>query len=54
MHRYQFLLTNANTDTLASKISDADADTDTYTLVFTGHSLFGIGTYYMYTHHHSI
>ena len=49
-HRYQFLLTNADTDTLASKISDTDADT----VVFTGHFLFGIGTYYMYTHHHSI
>ena len=56
MHRYQFLLTNADTDTLASKMSDADADTDTDadTLVFTDHFLFGIGTYYMYTHHHSI
>ena len=35
MHRYQFLLTNADTDTLVSKISDTDADTDT--LVFTDH-----------------
>ena len=54
MHQYQFLLTDADTDTLTSKISDTDADTNT--LVFTGHSLFGIGTYYMYTHrnHHSI
>ena len=54
MHQYQFLLTDADTNTLTSKISDTDADTNT--LVFTGHSLFGIGTYYMYTHrnHHSI
>ena len=49
MHRFQFLLTDADTDTLASKISDTDANTNT--LVFTGHFLFGIGTYYMY---HSI
>ena len=29
MHQYQFLLTNADTDTLASKISDINADTNT-------------------------
>ena len=51
MHRYQFLLTDADTDTLASKISNTDAYTDI--LVFTDHFLFGIGTYCMYTHHHS-
>ena len=52
MHRYQFLLTDADTNTLASKISDTDAHTDT--LVFIDDFLFGIGTYCMYTHHHSI
>ena len=35
MHRYQFLLTDVDTDTLASKISDTDNYTDT--LVFTDH-----------------
>ena len=52
MHRYQFLLTDADTDTLASKISDTDANTDT--LVFIDDFLFRIGTYCMYIHHHSI
>ena len=39
IHRYQFLLTDADTDTntLASKISNTDANTDT--LVFTDHFL---------------
>ena len=52
MHWYQFLLTDASTNTLVSKTSDTDADTDT--LVFTDYFLFGIGTYCMYTDHYSV
>ena len=53
MYQYQFLLTNADIDTLASKISYTNADT--YTLEFTDHFYFEfVATYCMYTYHHSI
>ena len=52
MHRYQFLLTNADTNTLASKIFDTDADIDT--LVFTDHFYLELVHTACITHHHSI
>ena len=52
MHQYKFLLINADTDTLASKVSGTDADTDT--LVFTEHFYLELVHYACITHHHSI